>query len=100
MGRGNDAHITVRAAIGADALEAALLQHAQDLDLHRQRHVADLVEEQRAAVRHFETAATCGDGAGERALLVAEQFAFEQFGRTLAAGYGPERIGARWEESR
>jgi DNA-binding NtrC family response regulator len=35
---------------GADALDLALLQHAQDLGLGGRRHVADLVEEDGAAV--------------------------------------------------
>ena len=34
----------------ADALDRALLQEAQQLRLQRQRHVADLVQEERAAV--------------------------------------------------
>ena len=42
--------------VGADALDAALLQRAQQLDLHRQRHALDLVEEERAAVGVFELA--------------------------------------------
>jgi hypothetical protein len=62
----------------ADALELALLQHAQQLGLQVERHLADLVEEQRAAVGELERAGARGDGAGERALLVAEQLALEQ----------------------
>ena len=45
----------------------ALLQHAQQLHLHRRRRVADLVEEHRAAVRLLEDALAIGDRAGERA---------------------------------
>ena len=59
--------------VAADALVDALLQDAQQFHLHRQAHVADLVEEQRAALGDFEAALAGGDGAGERALLVAEQ---------------------------
>ena len=44
-------------------------------------HVADLVEEQRAAVRLLELAAPLLRGAGERALLVAEQLALDQLAR-------------------
>ena len=40
----------------ADARELALLEHAQELGLHRQRQLADLVEEQRAAVGGLEQA--------------------------------------------
>ena len=40
----------------ADPLEGLLLQHAHDLALGLERHVGDLVEEQRAAVRPLEDA--------------------------------------------
>ena len=44
----------------AEALELLLLQHAQQLGLQLQRNVADLVEEQRAAVRQLEAADAAG----------------------------------------
>ena len=53
-------------------------KHAQQLGLHLQADVADLVEEQRAAVGRLEAADLVADGAGERALDVAEQLAFQQ----------------------
>jgi hypothetical protein len=53
----------------------------QQARLQRGGHVADLVEEQRAAVRLFETATSLRVGAGERALLVSEQLGFEQLRR-------------------
>ena len=62
----------------AEPAEAALLQHAQQLDLRRRRHLADLVEEQRAAVGQLEAALPAIGGAGEGALLVAEDLALEQ----------------------
>ena len=40
----------------ADALERLVDQHAQDLVLGLARHVGDLVDEQRAAVRLFQRA--------------------------------------------
>ena len=55
-----------------------LLQHAQDLRLRVGAHVADFVEEQRAAVGLLEAADALLVGAGERALFVAEQLRFEQ----------------------
>ena len=65
-------------ARAADALELALLQDAQQLRLHLQRQLADLVEEQRAAVGQLEAAGSGRDRAGERAPLVPEQLALEQ----------------------
>ena len=40
----------------ADALDHALLQEAQQLGLQRDRQIADLVEQQRAAVRGLDLA--------------------------------------------
>ena len=65
----------------AEPLECALLEHPQQLGLQLERQVADLVEEQRAAVGQLEAARPSRrDGAGEGALLVAEQLALEQAG--------------------
>ena len=64
--------------MAADAVELAVAQHAQQPRLQVERHVADLVEEQRAAVGLLEAAAARRLRAGEGAALVAEQFAFEQ----------------------
>ena len=47
----------------ADRPELALLQDAQQLGLQRRLHLADLVEEQRAAVRELDQADLVGDGA-------------------------------------
>ena len=62
----------------AERLELALLQHAQQLGLQRRRDLADLVEEDRAAVGQREAALLVGRRAGERALVVAEQLGLEQ----------------------
>ncbi len=56
VGRGDHAHVDAQAARTADALELALLQHAQQLRLRLGRQLADLVEEQRAAVGQLEAA--------------------------------------------
>jgi hypothetical protein len=54
------------------------LQEAEQLDLRGEGDLAHLVEEDGAAVRLLEAALPAGDGAGERALLVAEQLALQQ----------------------
>ena len=69
---------TLMRLLAADALELALLQHAQQLRLQARRHVANLVEEQRALVGQLEAAELALDRAGERALLVPEQLGLEQ----------------------
>ena len=65
----------VGAADGADLL---FLQHAQELHLQAHRHVADLVEQQRAAVRGLEQALVGAVRARERAFLVTEELRLEQ----------------------
>ena len=73
------------------ACTVALLQGAQDLGLHGERHVADLVQEQRAARRVAEGAGALGRGAGEGAAGVAEQLALEQVGGDRGAVDRDER---------
>ncbi len=82
--------------LAAERAERPLLQHAQQLGLRGRRHLGDLVEEQRAAVGEFEAALAARDGAGERALLVAEQLALEQRVRDGRAVERHERLPARW----
>jgi hypothetical protein len=69
---------TLRGLDAAHALELALLQHAQQLHLHLERDLADLVEEQRAAVGQLEAPGLGLHGAGEGAALVAEQLRLHQ----------------------
>ena len=56
IGRGDDAHVDGDDLRAADAADLALLERAQQLRLQLERQLADLVEEQRAAVRLFEAA--------------------------------------------
>ena len=55
--RGEDAHVDAQPLAAADALHLAALDRAQELRLEREIEVADLVEEQRAAVGLLEDAA-------------------------------------------
>jgi hypothetical protein len=75
---GNDAHVDLNIRGAADALERLLFEEAQELGLEQGHHLADFVEEYRAAVGRFQQAALLPVGAGERAALVAEQLALEQ----------------------
>ena len=54
--RRDDAHVDRVRAVVADPLVLALLQHAQQLALQIERDLADLVEEDRAAVGELEAA--------------------------------------------
>jgi hypothetical protein len=46
--------------------------------LEAERHLADLIQEERAPVGELEAAGLAGHGARERALLVAEQLGLEE----------------------
>ena len=56
VGRREHADVDLVRAIAADALDLALLEHAQQLGLQRDVELADLVEEDRAAVGLLEAA--------------------------------------------
>ena len=78
MRRCHDPHVDTLRPRAAEPLELLLLQHAQQLRLELERNVADLVEEERAAVGELEAADLLRDRAGERAALVAEELALEK----------------------
>ena len=67
----------------AETIELALLQRAQQFGLQPERHLAHFVEQQRAAVGQFEFARLRIGRAGEGALGMAEQLAFEQSSREM-----------------
>ena len=69
---------TSRVRLPPTRSKRALLQHAQELGLQLGLELADLVEEEGAAVGELDAAAPARGGAGEGALLVAEQLALEQ----------------------
>ena len=83
---------TLHVLVAAHGRDAALLQGAQHLGLGGQAHVADLVQEERAAIGQLEFALAVLDGAGEAALHVAEELALDQFagdGGTVHLDEGP-----------
>ena len=77
-GRRDQAEIDLGRVPGADRIDVAVLQGAQQLHLSVERQLPDLVEEQRALVGLDELAGALLGGAGEGALLVAEQDALHQ----------------------
>ena len=60
MRRCDDAHVGLDRRVAADAIEVAVGEHTQQARLQFRRHVADLVEEERAAFGLLEAAATLG----------------------------------------
>ena len=94
VARRDDADVGLDRRAAADRRILALLQHAQQPRLRLHRHVADLVEEQRAAFRLLEAAGAARVGAGEGALLVPEQFGLDQVARDRRHVDRNERTGA------
>ena len=86
---------TIDRLVLAHAANLAAFQHAQQLGLHRLGQLADLVEEDRAAVGDFEQADAVLVGAGERALAMAEQLAFDQ-----VSGSAPQLIATNGSPAR
>ena len=77
VGGGDDADVDLDRLLPAHAVELAFCQHPQQARLQRGRHVADLIEKQRAAVRLFEAPDAARVGTGKRAFLMPEQFGLE-----------------------
>ncbi len=98
VGGGDDADVGLGRVLGAQPHELALLQHPQQLGLHGEGHLADLVQQQGAAVGQFELALAGLHRAGEGAALVAEEFGLQQrLGdrRAVDADEGPVARGSR-----
>ena len=91
VGGGHHAHVDVPRLRRAHSLHLAVLEHAQQLGLELGRDLADLVEEERAAVGALEAAGAGLERSGERAALVAEELALEHAGRERRAVHGDER---------
>ena len=74
----DDADVDRHRPGAADPVDHALLDGAQQFRLQPHVHFGDFVEQQRAAGGFLEFADAPRDRAGEGALLVAEQFGFQQ----------------------
>src|SRR5689334_791747 len=75
VGGADDAHVDRLGLGGAEREELLRLEDAQQLRLRVERHVADLVEQQGAAVSHADEAGLVADGAGEGAAAITEELA-------------------------
>ena len=93
VGGGDEADVGLEFLGAADAAEAPLLQHAQQLHLHAEAGLPHLVEKQRAAVGGFEQPLLGVDGAGEGALHVPEELRLQDRLGERAAVDGHERLG-------
>ncbi len=76
--RRDDADVDLLGAVVADLHDHPLLEGAEQLHLQRERHLADLVQEERAGVGLLELAGAGGDRAGERAAHVPEELGLHE----------------------
>ncbi len=94
MRRGNDAHVDRDRLGRSDGPNLVLLQHAQQLHLQTHRHIADLIEQQRAAVGGLEQAFLRSSSTGEGAFFMTKEFGLEKVLRHGTAIDGDERLVA------
>src|SRR4051794_15785179 len=97
IGRRDHADVDVDLAARPKRRHFSRLQRAQNLGLRRQRHVADLVEQQSSAVREPQFPRITRQRAGECTLIVAEELALEQrlgYGRAVDADHLAPAAGA------
>ncbi|MNP13147.1 hypothetical protein D3C76_1054160 [compost metagenome] len=85
-----------QAAVITDALNIAVLQHAQQLSLQRLRQFTDFIEEKRAVVGHFKLAAAVADGSRKRPFHMTEQLAFRHTFRQRGTVQIDQRIDRAW----
>src|SRR5204863_8771442 len=88
---GDEPQVRVDGPRPPDALEGLVLEDPEKLRLERGPDVPDLVEEDRAAVRHLQLAALLLMRSGKGSLLVAEQLGLEQLFRQRHAVDDDER---------
>lgn len=89
---GDDADFGFESLLASEAFEALFLDDAEEFGLEGGIEIADFVEEESAAACAFEDAMAAGDGAGEGATFVAEEFAFDQGGGKSGAVDGEEGL--------
>ena len=93
VGGRDHAHVDLRPhRFGADGLNLAVLEEAQEHRLHAQAHLGHFVQEDRAVVRLLQHADLVAERVRERALHVAEQLRLEQRLRDAGAVDRHERL--------
>src|SRR5690606_12157247 len=75
---GEDADVHLDRLVAPDPFDLAELEEPEQLDLYGRGNVAELVEKKRPAVGLFESSDPALARAGERALLVPEELAFDE----------------------
>jgi len=92
VGGGHEPDVDLALLGVAHLLHPLRLQHAEQLPLRLHAEVGDLVEKEGSLVGDLEEPLLGGDGAGEGALDVAEQLAFQERGRQGRAIAGQQGV--------
>jgi hypothetical protein len=74
---GNDTYIDMDLSGSTNGVDGALLQHAQQFDLHVQRHVANFIQENGAAMGQFKASNSVCHSTREGTFAVSKKFTFE-----------------------
>src|SRR5262245_34934856 len=77
--RRDDSHVDPGWHTAADLADFLFLKRPQELHLQRERQLTDLVEKERAGVRHLEEPLLVANRVRERSFDVAEELALEEF---------------------
>jgi hypothetical protein len=73
MSRADDAHVNRNRIVAAEPFDLSLFKRTQQFCLHVRAHIADLVEEQSAAVSLFELSFAPRGSPGKSAFFVSKQ---------------------------
>ena len=96
MGGCNQSNVSANRLVSSNSLESLLLEQAQDLRLKRDGHVADFVQQNRAAAELLELSNATAIGSAEGAFLMTKQFTFQKI---LRDGGAVRREKGRWSGS-
>src|SRR3989338_9209856 len=89
----NKAYIYFYYLIAPQPLELSLLEHPKELCLHSQRHVAYLIQKERAAVGHLKLTLFLFIGPRKRTLFIPKKFTLKQVFRKCSTVYLHVRLG-------
>src|SRR5260370_39650095 len=78
IGRGQDAYVYCRFDFAAEAAQLVIFQDAKQFGLCSHWHFANLIEKNRSALGELKAAGASLESAGEGALFMTEDFAFDQ----------------------
>src|SRR5260370_35001973 len=94
VGCSDDSNVGLDRGVSADTRKLSLLQNPQNLALDGQRHVANLVEEQRSTIALLKSPNSLRRSAGKGSFFVSEELAFQQVFRDCSAIDCDERLDA------